>query len=287
MPRRLPPELVDQAINWIYLDSDRWDSYPERTKLIRKPALVCKEWATICRPYIFREIRINKKRGKQFFALLQTAPAIGIVVKLLAFDGRDRHRKRRSLPWLVSVFPNLHKYLPNINDVRIKYADIDIEDTVDWSTSIYPLLETMAYVRNLTFQDMYAPIAIIQDLSCAFPNIDRVMLVECEFNVDDNDRKRTYAGSPAFRELCVDWYGSEWWDGTMSEVDAGPSACLDQFAPFLLSAEPNRSLRSLKLDVCRMHLRPAVSLLDQLGPRLEELVLQVKIDENGESYSKL
>ncbi|KAK7691125.1 hypothetical protein QCA50_006228 [Cerrena zonata] len=281
MPRRLPPELVDQAINWIYLDSDRWDSHSKRTKLIREPALVCKEWAAICRPYIFREIRINKRRANQFLALLQTAPAIGLVVKRLMFDGRDRHRKRGSLSWLVSAFTSFHNYLPNINDFCINYARIPrSEDAVDWTTSLYPLLETMASVRTLVIEDTGASPDIVQELSCAFPNLDCVMLSECYFMSEfDEDSETTYDHPPTFRQLCVDWYGSHY-SAVTDDPNAWASGSLDTLAPFLLTAEPNRSLRSLKLNICREHLRSVVSLIDQLGPRLEELALDVKINEN-------
>ncbi|KAK7691073.1 hypothetical protein QCA50_006176 [Cerrena zonata] len=272
MPRRLPPELVDKAISYYVDISEDWNRAS-----IRGFALVSRDWAAICRPHIFREIRINKRRASQFFALLQTTPAIGIVVKRVMFDGRDKHRKRTGLSWLASALSSLHKYLPNINDVRISYADIRRpKDAVDWTTALYPLLETMEFVRTLAFESTSASIAIFQELSCTFPNLDCVTLVECDFQVGDHDRKTTYARSPIFRQLYVDWYGNEWTEST----DAWPSTSLDQFVPFLLTAEPNRSLRSLKLDVCREHLRSVVSLLDQLGSRLEELILQVKINES-------
>lgn len=281
MPKRLPPELVDRTLSYV-IPPDKWSTGIQNLHC----ALVCKEWAAICRPYIFHTLELDRQdRVDQLFTLLQAAPAIGTVAKCLSLSGlvgpEKGRQKRANLSWIAYAFSILSQNLPKVYSISFCHVKLSGPgDAADWANSLYPLMKTMRSVRKLEFVDVEASIAIYQELLCAFPNLDFIAL--CESNVvadTDGDWETSYAGVPSLQSLTIEWWNPLFIEGPHEWNPRRLSGLL----PFLLTAEPHRCLRSLNLDMFQENLEDIIRFLQGLGHRLEELKLQIKTTDASTS----
>lgn len=244
----------------IFLILDLVAQIRDRKISLRSCSLVCQEWNTIARTYIFRRITINGGSSVgDFLHILKSSPHLGKLITQVRYvqdsifmNGAKSSQLLLLVQSLPAVVPNLHTLFlhgvfrgrPNDNALQI-----------DLLTS----LSGLTSVEKLNITDSVIPIPHLVAYISSFPNLRHLNVHWLEAALDDEP-----LGSPIIssRSSCQ-----------LSSLRLRNIDDLPIFFHRILSSALKHTLRSLILAVGNQDSSHVSSFLRDVGPRLEHLDL--------------
>ena len=143
----LPPELIDQVIDYLHDDK----------QTLRSCSLLCRLFVPSARFHLFRTVVIKKDRDHAMSVLASMAPDLVLYIRNLTLENDG------------DTFKGLHKLMEG-EKPRARLAAL-----------VYDIAPRAKNVENLTLKDIPFDSSIVQMLSSSFPNLHTISLFDCWF----------------------------------------------------------------------------------------------------------
>ncbi|KAI0086908.1 hypothetical protein BDY19DRAFT_995351 [Irpex rosettiformis] len=167
---RLPIELVDQVIQYVYAAG--LGDLPS----LRSCALTCHHWNNIARTYIFRRVDLTcQKRLRSLERVVENAPHIANYIREMTVGPMTSQGRRHSKSWLQHMPENLSQWLDALHTVRfIRLSDAgEFCDAEFFSTFYY-----FTSVKRLILEDCAMNLAVLKAFACSLPGLTELIIVD-------------------------------------------------------------------------------------------------------------
>lgn len=146
---RLPLETCEGIIEYVAEDIAQY------TRTLHSCALVCRSWVPRSRFFLFQRVHLdNNTKATRFMSSICTCPDLGLLVRKLILDLRQRHEE-----WIYKLLRILHPLLLNLRE--LVYQEL-------------PILHPLFYVLSARFTVIEA-IALVRQESLSFREIVRLL----------------------------------------------------------------------------------------------------------------
>ncbi|KAI0792807.1 hypothetical protein C8Q75DRAFT_751437 [Abortiporus biennis] len=254
----LPPEIVGLIIS--YSDYE--------TQL--SSAFVCREWCSLSRSHIFREVSISSKEdhAREFLGLIRQRPSISIAIRTLNFSNRSSENSYHEAYESSSLddVADEDALLPNLRTMRIFSFDV-----YDFILTHIPAFHAIVHLELVTHRASFRKFtSMINHLpSLEFLVLNRVHFMN-DLSLDQLDIMSSNPRYPRIKAIRLIPF-------TLSNTRH--SFYMPSFHQWLLKGSETRSLTSVSL---RTVFTPCLrAIFQQLGSKLLHLNLRVNYRNEG------
>ncbi len=222
---------------------------------LRNCSIVCREWSSIARTYIFRKITVRGTCGiEDFFDILKSSPHIGRLVLQVIYEQESLFTDATMSPQFHDFIRSLSGTLPNLHTLSLNGVFRNQDGPLQPD-----LLKSFAALTSVSGLSITASITSTQFLITyisSFPNIRRLNINWLEDG--PNDAPSTYL--PASQSVLT--------SVRLRNVDDLP-----RIFRHITSSNSAHVLRYLTLAVANGDSNHVSSFLREVGPTLEHLDL--------------
>lgn len=180
----LPQEIVDAVLICLDPDKDR--------PALQSCAMVCREWNSVVRPHLFREITVNGEDDVySLLDLLEDAPGIGLVVQDLIVKGGTVYGGPFFLELVAESLPSV---LPNLTSLTWSWLTL-----THYSPPISTHLLNFNKVTHLRVRWCTCPVQTLWAYISALPSLQELSISDHQSFRKRSDDRVTGEISPTSR----------------------------------------------------------------------------------------